>query len=138
MPAMTIEHELLPLNRLLDRGPGYDMQEPGRSLRDAVHGNGGHLQKARDRWNDHGDGPLARTQTRGQGLSRTAPGFAILTYIVNAAHKNNERDAAAVTSGYVKRNGAWKMVLHQQTPLANQQVGQGEDLKDARKRLHAF
>jgi hypothetical protein len=47
-----------------------------------------------------------------------APGFAILTYIVNAAHKNNESDAAAVTSGYVKRNGAWKMVLQQHTPLA--------------------
>ena len=41
-----------------------------------------------------------------------------LTYIVNAAHENNEPDAAAVTSGYVKRNGARKMVLHQQTPVA--------------------
>jgi hypothetical protein len=61
-----------------------------------------------------------------KGCLEPAPGFAILSYIVNAAHKNNEPDAAAVTSGYVKRNGAWKMVLHQQTPPCDQQVGQGE------------
>ena len=52
-----------------------------------------------------------------KGCIEPAPGFAILAYRVNATRKNNDPYAAAVTSGYVKRNGAWRMVLHQQTPL---------------------
>lgn len=52
-----------------------------------------------------------------KGCLERAPGFAILTYAVRATRKNGDRYAAAVTSGYVKRNGAWKMVFHQQTPL---------------------
>jgi hypothetical protein len=28
-----------------------------------------------------------------------------------------ERYRALVSSGYVKRNGSWKMMFHQQTPL---------------------
>jgi hypothetical protein len=52
-----------------------------------------------------------------KGFLEPAPGFAILTYAVKATRKSNDSYAAAVTSGYVMRNGAWKMVLHQQTPL---------------------
>jgi len=35
---------------------------------------------------------------------------------------NNGSYVAAVTSAYVKRDRAWKMVLHQQTPLATGQA----------------
>jgi hypothetical protein len=59
-----------------------------------------------------------------KGYLEPAPGFATLTYIVNAAHKNNEPDAAAVTSGYVKEDGAAAA-----DAACDQQVGQGEDLK---------
>jgi hypothetical protein len=52
-----------------------------------------------------------------KGCLEPAPGFGVLTYTVKATRKNNDPYTAAVTSAYVKRNGAWKMVLHQQTPL---------------------
>jgi len=40
-----------------------------------------------------------------------------VTYTVKATRKNNDPNVAAVTSGYVKHNGAWSTILHQQTPL---------------------
>jgi hypothetical protein len=46
-----------------------------------------------------------------------APGIALLTYQVQATRKTGEPYAAVVSSGYVNRGGAWKMVLHHQTPL---------------------
>jgi hypothetical protein len=45
------------------------------------------------------------------------PGLALLTYQVRATRKSGEPYAAVVSSGYIKRDGAWKMVLHHQTPL---------------------
>lgn len=52
-----------------------------------------------------------------KGCLEPAAGLAILAYVAKAMRMNNDTYAAAVTSAYVKRNGAWKMVLHQQTPL---------------------
>jgi hypothetical protein len=62
-----------------------------------------------DRWRDLDLDP--------KGFIEPLPGMALLTYAVKATRKNGDPYAAAVTSGYVMRNGAWKMVLHQQTPL---------------------
>jgi hypothetical protein len=62
-----------------------------------------------DRWHD--------LKLEVKGCLEPAPGFAILAYTVNVRRKNNTPYAAAVMSGYVKRNGGWKMVSHQQTPL---------------------
>jgi len=45
------------------------------------------------------------------------PGVAFLTYQVRATRKSGEPYAAVVSSGYVKRDGAWRMALHHQTPL---------------------
>ena len=53
-----------------------------------------------------------------KGFLEPAPGVAIFTYQVRATRKTGEPYAAVVSSGYVKRNGAWKMAFHQQTPLA--------------------
>ena len=52
-----------------------------------------------------------------KGFLEPAPGFAILSYAVKATRKNGAPYAAVVSSGYVMRNSAWKMVFHQQTPL---------------------
>jgi hypothetical protein len=62
-----------------------------------------------DRWRD--------LQLDPKGFVEPLPGMAILTYAVKARRKNGDPYAAVVTSGYVMRNGAWKMVQHQQTPL---------------------
>lgn len=41
----------------------------------------------------------------------------LITYEVSAQRKSGQPYRAVVTSGYVKREGAWKMAFHQQTPL---------------------
>ena len=53
-----------------------------------------------------------------KGFLEPVPGVAIFTYQVRATRKMGEAYAAVVSSGYVKRNGGWKMVFHHQTPLA--------------------
>src|SRR5262245_38393004 len=53
-----------------------------------------------------------------KGFLEPAPGFAIVTYRVQAKRKTGEPYGGVVSSGYVRRNGAWKMVFHQQTPRA--------------------
>ena len=52
-----------------------------------------------------------------KGFLEPAPGVAILTYEAHATRANGEDYAALVSSGYVKRNGSWKMAFHQPTPL---------------------
>nr|WP_297429562.1 DUF4440 domain-containing protein [uncultured Actinotalea sp.] len=44
-----------------------------------------------------------------------APDVALLTYAV-AAHRGGPRYEALVTSVYARRDGRWRLVLHQQTP----------------------
>lgn len=42
---------------------------------------------------------------------------AMLTYRADAVRANGDPYRALVSSGYVNRDGAWKMMFHQQTPL---------------------
>jgi hypothetical protein len=53
-----------------------------------------------------------------RGLVEPTSDVAILTYQAEATRQNGEPYSALVSSGYVKRNGAWKLAFHQQTPLA--------------------
>ena len=62
-----------------------------------------------DRWRDLDIDP--------KGFLEPAPGLAILAYRVQATRKNGEPYAAIVSSAYIMRDGAWKMMLHQQTPF---------------------
>jgi len=50
------------------------------------------------------------------GLLQPTDDVAILTYHVHALREKTPYDAV-VSSGYVRRDGAWKMMFHQQTPL---------------------
>ena len=50
------------------------------------------------------------------GLLRPTDDVAILTYHVHASRDKNQYEAV-VSSGYVRRDGIWKMMFHQQTPL---------------------
>src|SRR4029453_14713252 len=52
-----------------------------------------------------------------KGLVELADGAAVLSYQIDAKRKDGKPHKALVSSGYVKRNGAWKMAFHQQTPL---------------------
>jgi len=52
------------------------------------------------------------------GLLRPTDDVAILTYHVHALREKQPYEAV-VSSGYVRRDGAWKMMFHQQTPLGD-------------------
>jgi uncharacterized protein YchJ len=53
-----------------------------------------------------------------RGLLEPTDDIAIVTYKAAATRENGPPYSALVSSGYVKRDGAWKMAFHQQTPLA--------------------
>jgi hypothetical protein len=53
-----------------------------------------------------------------KGFLEPTPGFALLTYEAHAEKVDGSRSYdALVTSGYVRRDGAWKLAFHQQSPL---------------------
>lgn len=52
-----------------------------------------------------------------EGLLRPTEDVAMLTYRAEAARGNDDRYRALASSGYVRRDGGWKMMFHQQTPL---------------------
>lgn len=51
------------------------------------------------------------------GCMEPTDGFAVLSYRAAATRGDGQRYYALVSSGYVKRNGGWKLAFHQQTPL---------------------
>lgn len=51
-----------------------------------------------------------------EGFLQPTDDVTILTYRVSAV-RDNEPYSARVSSGYVKRDGDWRMMFHQQTPL---------------------
>jgi hypothetical protein len=51
-----------------------------------------------------------------QGLLEPTQAFAVLTYRAAATRGDGEPYRALVSSGYVKRHGAWKLAFHQHTP----------------------
>jgi hypothetical protein len=58
-----------------------------------------------------------------QGLLEPTDEVAIVTYKADATRLNGAPYSALVSSGYVKRDGAWKMAFHQQTPLVAEDSG---------------
>jgi hypothetical protein len=52
-----------------------------------------------------------------KGFVQLSDDSVVLTYEVNAQRKTGEPYKALVSTGYVKRDGEWKMAFHQQTPL---------------------
>ena len=52
-----------------------------------------------------------------KGLLELSDESAILTYAVDAKRKDGTPHHALCSTGYVKRDGEWKMMFHQQTPL---------------------
>ena len=54
-----------------------------------------------------------------EGFLQPTTDVSILTYRISAVNgKAGAPYSARVSSGYVKRDGEWRMMFHQQTPLA--------------------
>jgi hypothetical protein len=65
------------------------------------------------------DGPRWRDlEMEAEGILQPISDVALLTYRASAVRGGEERYRALVSSAYVKRDGAWKLAFHQQTPLA--------------------
>jgi hypothetical protein len=64
-----------------------------------------------ERWRD--------VQMDVEGLLAPSDNIALLTYRASAVRGADEKYRALVSSGYVKRNGSWKLAFHQQTPLSS-------------------
>lgn len=52
-----------------------------------------------------------------EGFLQPTDDVALLTYHATALRDEDEPYEARVSSGYVRRDGNWKMMFHQQTPL---------------------
>lgn len=118
---MAVKDDLLSIERVLWSGDAeayrrnlddeclIAFQEMGgRMTRDEVAGT----VEGGDRWRD--------LEIEVEGVIQPTPELAILTYRVNAVRGDGEGETyrARVSSGYVNRDGQWKMAFHQQTPLA--------------------
>ncbi len=55
-------------------------------------------------------------EVRVEGLIQPTADFAVLTYRANAKRSSGEPYSALVSSGYVRRDGHWKLAFHQHTP----------------------
>lgn len=53
-----------------------------------------------------------------QGVLQPAPNMAILTYRARAVRGEDEPYQALVSNAYARRDDAWKLVFHQQTPIS--------------------
>jgi hypothetical protein len=56
-----------------------------------------------------------------EGYLEPTEDVALLTYRASAVRGNGEPYEARVSSGYVRRDGSWKLMFHAQTPLRNGQ-----------------
>jgi hypothetical protein len=54
---------------------------------------------------------------RDKGFVEPVKGMAVLSYEADGQRASGERYHAFVTSGYVQRDGEWKLAFHQQTPF---------------------
>jgi hypothetical protein len=52
-----------------------------------------------------------------EGFLQPTRDVALLTYLARVVRADRQPYTARVSSGYVKRDGGWKMMFHQQTPL---------------------
>lgn len=114
---MTLKSDLVQIERSLWKG-GVDAyrrnldddclvafgQQAGVSTREEVAGT----VKEGARWED--------VKLEVEGLLQPTPDVAILTYRASAM-REDEPYHALVSSGYVRREEAWKLMFHQQTPL---------------------
>ncbi len=62
-----------------------------------------------DRWHD--------LEIEVEGLLQPTEDVVLMTYHATAVRADQEPYEARVSSGYVRRDGDWKMMFHQQTPL---------------------
>ena len=52
-----------------------------------------------------------------EGFLQPTDDVALLTYLARVVRADQKPYTARVSSGYVKRDGDWKLMFHQQTPL---------------------
>jgi hypothetical protein len=117
--VMTVENDLLALERQFWTGDGEfyrrNLDEQCLVAFTEMAGVKGRndiasmIDADKTRWQD--------VKLEKKGFVDLGNGVALLSYEAQA-RKADRTYKAIVSSGYVKRDGAWKMAFHQQTPLA--------------------
>lgn len=64
-----------------------------------------------------GDSHWTNIKLNEKGLVQLSDDAVVLSYEASANRTTGEPYKALVSTGYVKRDGEWKMAFHQQTPL---------------------
>lgn len=116
---MSLEDDLLTLERRLwTGGPDAYRETLDPKCLVAFTGHAGVMPRD-EIAGSVGDGPRWRDlEIEPQGLVQPADDVALVTYRAAAVRGDEgERYRALVSSGYARRDGAWKLVFHQQTPL---------------------
>jgi hypothetical protein len=60
-----------------------------------------------------------------RGIIEPTEGFVILTYRARAIRPDGEMYDAVASTGYIRRDGAWKLVFHQQSPVKPGDIEEG-------------
>lgn len=115
---MTIENELLAIEKQLWTGASDAYLEnldeqclvafigmAGAFGREEIAGT----VEGADRWRD--------VELDVEDVLQATDDVAIFTYTASAVRGEGERYRALVSSGYVRRDGSWKLMFHQQAPL---------------------
>ncbi|MDX1631481.1 MAG: nuclear transport factor 2 family protein [Thermoanaerobaculia bacterium] len=115
---MTLQDDLIRIERMLWEGGADTYRENldtecllvfpdmvGVSSRDEVASS----VEEGERWRE--------VELEVEGILEPAPDVALLIYRASAVRGEDETYRALVSSGYVKRGGAWNLMFHQQTPL---------------------
>ena len=113
---MTIQQELVELERRFwTEGPDFYRNNLAEECLVAFEEMSGLMKKEQiaetvqeSRWKE--------LEISAKGLVEPSRDVAILCYEASAKRQNGEPYAALVSSGYVRRRGAWKLAFHQQTP----------------------
>lgn len=115
---MTVENDLLTIeNRLWTGGPDAYREHVAEECLVAFTGMAG-ISSREEIAGTVEDGPRWRdVEVEVKGLVRPTEDVAILTYEASALRGESEEYRALVSSAYTRRNGGWKLVFHQQTPL---------------------
>lgn len=116
---MSLQDDLLALERRLwTEGPAAYHENLDPECLVAFTGHAGVMPREQIA-GSVGDGPRWRDlEIEPQGLVQPTGDVALLTYRARAVRgSEGETYRALVSSAYARRDGGWRMVFHQQTPL---------------------
>ena len=115
---MALEQDLMQLEKgFWTEGGDYYREHVDEDCLVAFEGMAGVHSNEEIAGMNPGAGNWTGAKLEEKGLIELSDESLILTYEVSATKKDGATHRALCSTGYVKRDGEWKMAFHQQTPL---------------------